>query len=102
LGYGYFIDFIENENELLRPSILMVKFINRNLPVSSSCTVVPSQILYPPAPHIFVAHTTAVLQLQEPAFVRKDFMYKYVLNGSKYVLKCYPAFSLQPTVIALE
>ena len=42
----------------------MVKFINRNLPVSSSCIVVPSQIL-------FVAHTTAVLQLRRAGVCQK-------------------------------
>ena len=44
----------------------MVKFMNRN-----ALPIVPSQILYPPAPYIFVAHTTAVLQLRRADVCQK-------------------------------
>ena len=67
--HGYFIDFIENENELL--STLMVKFINRNLSLALALPIVPSQILYPPATYIFVADTTAVLQLRRAGVCQK-------------------------------
>ena len=79
----------------------MVKFINRNLSPALA-------LLFPPRYCIHRHHIYLLLiqqlscNYEEPAFVRKDFMYKYVLNGSKYALKCYPAFSLQPTIIALE
>ena len=67
----------------------MVKFMNRNLSPSLHCP------LFPPRYCIY-RHYIYLLLIQqlscnyeEPACVRKDFIYKYVLNGSKYVLKCW-------------
>ena len=65
----------------------MVKSINRKLSPALALPIVPSQILYPPAPHIFIAQQLSC-NYEEPAFVRKDFMYKYVhaemLSGVHY------------------
>jgi hypothetical protein len=49
----------------------MVKFINRKLSPALALPIVPSQILYPLAPYIFVAHTTAVLQLRRADVCQK-------------------------------
>jgi hypothetical protein len=81
--HGYFIDFIENENELL--SILMVKSINRNSSPDHCPLFRPRYCIH--RHHIYLLLIQQLsCNYEEPVFVRKDFMYKYVLNESKYAL----------------
>ena len=68
--------------------------MNRN-----ALPIVPSQILYPPAPYIFVAHITAVLQLRRADVCQKG---PHVQICSQWIQVRAEMSSHQPTIIALE